>query len=90
MGMIMLAPMEGIRSTIIAQMEKVAAEQNQRLAPLTDDLDLLETGLDSLSFAILVSRLEDILGFDPFTESRNVYYPTVVGDFIAMYEAHKK
>jgi acyl carrier protein len=71
-------------------MEQVAAEQNQKLAPLTDDLDLLETGLDSLSFAILVSRLEDVLDLDPFTDSHDVYYPTVLGDFIAMYEAHKK
>ena len=31
-----------------------------------DDLVLLDSGLDSLCFAILVARLEDELGVDPF------------------------
>jgi len=30
--------------------EQVAAEQKRKLAPLTDDLKLLDSGLDSLSF----------------------------------------
>ena len=36
---------------------------------------LLNSGLDSLCFAILVTRLEDELGFDPFTISDDVYFP---------------
>ena len=32
-------------------MEKVAKEHDKKLAPLTDDLILLESGLDSLAFA---------------------------------------
>jgi acyl carrier protein len=30
-------------------------------------MGLLETGLDSLCFAIIVARLEDELGVDPFS-----------------------
>ena len=67
-------------------MEQVAADQGKTLSSLKDDLPLLETGLDSLCFAILVSRLEDIWGIDPFTASVEVYYPTTVRDFIQMYE----
>ena len=78
--------MNSVRSTIISQMEQVAREQDKRLSPLTDNLPLLELGLDSLAFAILVARLEEILGFDPFTASSDVYYPTTLGDFITFYE----
>ncbi len=75
-----------IRSTILSQIEQIGREQNKNLAPLNDDLPLLESGLDSLSLAILVARLEEALGFDPFTASSEVYYPTTLGDFISFYE----
>ena len=75
-----------IRSTIITQIEQVAEEQKVKLPPLTDELVLLDSGLDSLGFAILVARLEDTLGFDPFTASDDVYFPVTLGDFIGVYE----
>jgi len=78
-----------MKNTIISQMRQIAEEQKQTLSDLRDDLPLLETGLDSLSFAILVSRLEDLLGVDPFTASDEVYYPTTVGDFVRLYEKHQ-
>jgi acyl carrier protein len=76
-----------IRSTIITQMGDIAASQDKTLAPLTDDLVLLDCGLDSLCFAILVAQLEDELGFDPFTASEDAYFPVTFGDFVAFYEA---
>jgi len=76
-----------IRTIIVAQMSEIAAGQDRVLAPLTDDLILLESGLDSLCFAILVAQLEDELGFDPFTASEDVYFPVTFGDFVAFYEA---
>lgn len=79
-----------IRSTILAEMNAVAAEQVKRLAPLTDNLVLLESGLDSLCFAILVARLEDKLGSDPFTASDDVYFPVTLGDFVGFYESSGK
>ena len=76
-----------IRTIIAAQMGEIAASQDKRLALLTDDLVLLDSGLDSLCFAILVAQLEDSLGFDPFTASEDVYFPVTFGDFVAFYEA---
>lgn len=76
-----------VRLTILDEITTVAAEQGKTIAPLTDDLVLLESGLDSLCFAILVARLEDGLGMDPFTASDDVYFPVTLGDFIAFYEA---
>jgi len=75
-----------IRATIAAQMSEIAQSQDKALAPLTDDLVLLDSGLDSLCFAILVAQLEDELGFDPFTASEDVYFPVTFGDFVAFYE----
>src|SRR5579859_7523024 len=80
-------PSMSIRAAIIAQMTQVAASQERTLAPLTDDLVLLDCGLDSLCFAILVAQLEDEFGFDPFTASEDAYFPVTFGDFVAFYEA---
>lgn len=75
-----------VRPTIIAQFEQVAKEQEKTLAPLTDDMVLLEAGLNSLCFAIIVARLEDALGFDPFSAAEDVDFPVTLGDFIRFYE----
>jgi len=75
-----------IRSTVLAQFEQVAKEQNRGLAPLSDDLALMDSGLDSLCFAIIVARLEDSLGCDPFNATEDLYFPITVGEFIKFYE----
>jgi acyl carrier protein len=75
-----------VRSSIIAQFEQVAREKKVQLPPLKDDLHLLESGLDSLSFAIVVARLEDELGIDPFSENEAVEIPVTLIDFIRIYE----
>jgi len=75
-----------LKLAILEQIRQVAKEQEKQLAPLTDDLVLLESGLDSLGFAVLVARLEDALGFDPFTTSEDAYYPVTLGDFIRFYD----
>jgi len=72
--------------TIESEIQKVASEQKVRLAPLPDDLNLLDSGLDSLCFAILVARLEDSLGVDPFTASDDVTFPVTLGDLVQAYE----
>jgi acyl carrier protein len=74
------------RLTILAAIREVAAEQGKTLAPLADDSPLMETGLDSLCFAILVARLEDALGADPFTTAGDGRLPSTVGELIAFYD----
>ena len=63
----------------------VAREQRKSLAPLADDLILLDSGLDSLCLAIVVARLEDSLGVDPFTAD-DADFPVTFGDFVRIYE----
>jgi acyl carrier protein len=74
------------RSKIIEAMKQVAEEQQVALPSLEDNLPLHETGFDSLAFAILVARLEDDLGVDPFTTSEDATFPLTVGDFVRAYE----
>jgi acyl carrier protein len=68
------------------QMSEIAREHGKILAPLRDDLVLLDSGLDSLGFAVLVARLEDQLGVDPFTASEDALFPVTFGDFVKVYE----
>ena len=79
-----------LKSAVIAEIQHIAEEQRKNLPPLTDDLALLDSGLDSLGIAILVTRLEEALGFDPFTESDETYYPVTLGDFVRFYENSAK
>jgi acyl carrier protein len=77
------------RLTILETIEQIATEQNKVLRPLIDELPLMDSGLDSLCFAILVARLEDAFGFDPFTLSDDVEFPVTLGEFVAIYENAK-
>ncbi|WP_409334578.1 acyl carrier protein [Bradyrhizobium jicamae] len=67
-------------------MQQIARELNITLPPLNDDLPLQNTGLDSLGFALLVARLEDELGRDPFTNSDEFMFPYTIGDLVSAYE----
>ena len=75
-----------VESIVRAEFAQVAREQHKDLGVFDDDLVLLESGLDSLCFAIIVTRLEDQLGMDPFTRSEDVYFPVTLGDFIKFYQ----
>ena len=71
---------------IIDQITRIAEQQGKTLAPLDDDLPLLESGLDSLCLAILVACLDDELELDPFAGDNEIVFPVTVGDFIRLYE----
>jgi acyl carrier protein len=75
-----------VRSTIASQFQQVAKEQDRTLSPLSDDAKLVELGLDSLSFALIVARLEDALGIDPFSAADTLEFPVTFGDFVRLYE----
>ena len=75
-----------VRGTIIAEMRRIAVEQRKTLAPLDNDAQLMTCGLDSLGFAVLVARLEEQLGTDPFSAADEVALPVTVGDLVRFYE----
>lgn len=72
----------------IRQIFKETFEENVEgvVAPdLNADTILLETGLDSLGFAIVVARLEEEFNFDPFSLAENARYPVTFSDFVQSY-----
>ncbi|MCB1701820.1 MAG: acyl carrier protein [Pseudomonadales bacterium] len=76
-----------MRTLILRLMAEIAENTDCSLVEdLQDNTVLLESGLDSLGFAILVARLEEELGRDPFTETDDIVYPRTLGEFIAIYE----
>ena len=76
--------MSDVSEKILSELQNIATEQKIEFAPFTDDLLLRDTGFDSLCFAILVARLEDDLGVDPFIEDAS--FPVTLGDLIKVYE----
>lgn len=79
-----------IRQRILDTYMQVIEEAGSSLRQeLTDDTILLESGLDSLGFAILVARLEEELGWDPFTISDEAVYPRSFGEFVAFYGSNQ-
>ena len=75
-----------IKLTVISEIEQIAEQHQKKLAPLTDESILMNSGLDSLCFAVLVARLEDRLGIDPFSTSDDISFPVTLGDFVRVYE----
>ena len=75
-----------IKLMVISEIEQIADRHQKRLAPLTEDSVLMNTGLDSLCFAVLIARLEDRLGVDPFSRSDTMDFPVTLGDFVRVYE----
>ena len=75
-----------LRATVFEEIESIARAHDKRMPPITDDLVMMETEFDSLCFALLVARMEDITGTDPFSEMDTADLPVTVGDLVALYE----
>jgi acyl carrier protein len=77
---------EDIKSCFFKALEQSDCQLEGKFS---DDLILLESGLDSLGFALLVTLLEDKLGFDPFLEMDNPVYPVTYKEFVDIYNNHE-
>ena len=78
-----------MRDKIKAVFDEMWREDHDVEPPeLNDDTVLLETGFDSMAFAVFVTRLDDELGFDPFTASDDAFYPRTFGELVAFYQKH--
>ena len=76
-----------MRETIKKEFIDVLEQSGSNLLiELTDDALLLNTALDSLGFAILVTQLESKLGYDPFSLMDNPFYPSRFGEYVEIYE----
>lgn len=79
-----------MRKIIVEKFNEALAQMDKgvQFDDIVDDAILLETGLDSLGFAILVALLEEELDYDPFQLMDEPIYPTTFGEFLAIYEKY--
>lgn len=75
-----------VRDSILDELGLLFDEDGLERPKLSDDLVLLESDLDSLGFAVLVTRLDERLGFDPFSIMEEPVYPVTLGELIEVYE----
>jgi acyl carrier protein len=79
--------MANLEQQIRQAMHQVAELSDCKLVePIESNTLLLECGLDSLGYAMLVAQLEEDLGFDPFTELEIEIYPSTFTEFLAIYQ----
>nr|WP_275692724.1 phosphopantetheine-binding protein [Rheinheimera hassiensis] len=72
--------------TIRQTLDQVAIIANcQLIDNINDDTVLLQSGLDSLGFAMLVAQLEEDLGIDPFSQLQIAVYPRTFAEFVGVY-----
>lgn len=81
--------MQQMRDTITRIFNDLWSEDHDSPPPiLEDNTILLETGLDSMAFAVFVTMLDDELGFDPFSLDAEAVYPVTFGEFVEFYCSH--
>lgn len=78
--------MTSLRNKILTAMQEIADIRGTEIGVLVDETILLKSGLDSLGFAILVARLEEELGYDPFVMMDVPVYPSTLGEFVEIYQ----
>jgi hypothetical protein len=76
------------RATVTSLFEQATREKQRKLSPLCHDLKLLQSGLDSLSFALIVTWFEDSLGYDPFDTADS--FPVTFADFVRLHKDHSR
>jgi acyl carrier protein len=78
---------EQLRQKVLACLAEAAEVRGTKaVSALGDASVLLESGLDSLGFAVLVVRLEETPGYDPFVLMSEPVYPRTFGEFLDIYE----
>ena len=79
--------MTDMRNKVISSIKEIGDVRGVTIIDcLNEDTILLESGLDSLGFAILVAQLEEDLGYDPFVLMDEPVYPKTLGEFVSIYE----
>ena len=72
--------MNNLHEKITIAIQEIANMRGTEVVNLVNETILLESGLDSLGFAILVAKLEEELGYDPFALMDLPIYPRTYGE----------
>lgn len=74
-----------MRAFVINEISEVFEAEGVRFKEEMLELGVMELGVDSLSYAVIVARLESKTGRDPFTEDPSRGYPKLLSDFVNAY-----
>jgi acyl carrier protein len=74
-----------MHTLIIEEITRLLVEDGKPVPPIGPDDGLVELGLDSLSFAVLITRLEELLGYEPLDLIESGAYPRTVRELVAVY-----
>jgi acyl carrier protein len=77
-----------VESLVADLIGELLEEEGLPLPELAAETVLLDTGLDSLGFAVLVTRLEESLGYDPFSLMTEPVYPVTFSEFVEVYQRY--
>ena len=75
-----------LQITLSDVINSVLVEDGLRKVELASETRLGDIGLDSLGFAIVIARLEKLVGYDPFTEGKVNKYPSTFSEFLKIYQ----
>jgi hypothetical protein len=79
-----------LEQVVFHEITQIAEEAGTPVrGPLTRNTEVFASGLDSMGFAVLVAKLEETLGYDPFVSMTQPVYPRTLGEFIDVYAAHQ-
>ena len=74
-----------IRRVVLEEIDLVFNEEGVIFNEGMLNLPVMDIGVDSLTYAVLVARLEAKIGRDPFTENPERDYPKLLLDFVEAY-----
>ena len=73
------------RAIVIEQIRACFAEEGVLFHEGMLAKAVMELGVDSMTYAILVARLERETNLDPFTQNSDLPYPETLEDFVQAY-----
>jgi hypothetical protein len=73
------------REQVIDQIRLCFADEGVTFEESMLSAGVMDLGVDSMTYAILVARLERETGFDPFTQNATLPYPETLEDFVQAY-----
>lgn len=77
--------MSAIRAKVIEEIRETFFLEGVVFEEAMLERGVMDVGVDSLTYAVLVSRLQQELGRDPFTENPEIGYPNLLIDFVNAY-----
>jgi hypothetical protein len=80
---------DATREVVVREIEQLLAEEGRSPGQVTEEDGLIELGLDSLLFAVLITRLEISLGDDPFLAIGHGGVPRTVGELVQTYVSYR-